>query len=493
MTQKTRDWFVADKEGLRKQLARRGKEHVLLELVSNAYDQNVTCVHIELIPASDSDVPRHFRCPPHVPRRGCYWLTVEDDDPLGFEDLAHAYTLFADTNKRRDPEKRGRFTVGEKHVLALCETATITSTKGGVRFDQDGRHRIRQKREHGSSFVGLIRMTKDEADRFVRLVRTVLPQVKTVFNGKLLSPPEPVHVFEAQLPTEYAGEDGQLRPTARKCEVRLYEPADGETATLYELGIPVVETGDRWHYDVRQRVPLNTDRDNVPPSFLKKLRALVLNEMHDRLDGDATVPWVREAASDSRCSDAAITTVLDRRFGPRRLAWDPTDVEASHKAVAHGYNVIAGGSLSAGEWENAKRAQAVERAGKVFPTQPETIAETKSIDDPTPGMQRIGELTRCLGKALLDMHVAVRFVSAPKASVLATWGTCMLTFNAGTLGEAWFEQEPTSEAVLDLLLHEFAHAYEPNHLSSGYHDALSLLGAKMTRLALSGRWPGGKS
>ena len=26
---------------------------------------------------------------------------------------------------------------------------------------------------------------------------------------------------------------------------------------LYELGIPVVETGDKWHYSVRQKVPLN--------------------------------------------------------------------------------------------------------------------------------------------------------------------------------------------------------------------------------------------
>lgn len=474
-----KNWFEADKEGLRKQLSRRGKEHVLLELVSNAYDQSVTEVRIELMPATQ------------VQRRGCYWLTVEDDDPNGFDNLAHAYTLFAETNKRRDPEKRGRFTIGEKHVLALCETAAIKSTKGSVRFDQAGRHLSRACRDRGSSFIGLIRMTHDEAKRFKQLVRTVLPPVNTWFNGELLSPRGTAHVFEAQLKTEYADDDGQLRPTARKCEVRLYEPLEDETATLYELGIPVVETGDHWHYDVRQRVPLNTDRDNVPPSFLKQLRTLVLNHMHQRIDkGEGTAAWVREAAADPRCSDAAIHTVLDRRFGDKRLVWDPSDVEASHKAVAHGYTVIAGGALSAGEWENAKRAEAVERAGKIFPTHPEEIAETKSIDNPTPGMQRIGELARSLGRALLDMNVVVRFISAPEANVLATWDTCMLTFNVGRLSEAWFEQEPTSEVVLDLLLHEFAHAYEANHLAAGYHEALSLLGAQMTRLALFDRWPG---
>jgi hypothetical protein len=32
------------------------------------------------------------------------------------------------------------------------------------------------------------------------------------------------------------------------------------------MGIPVVETGDRWHVDVAQKVPLNFDRDNLPPA-----------------------------------------------------------------------------------------------------------------------------------------------------------------------------------------------------------------------------------
>jgi hypothetical protein len=36
-------------------------------------------------------------------------LVVEDDAPEGFKDLSHAFTLFADSAKKVNPEQRGRF------------------------------------------------------------------------------------------------------------------------------------------------------------------------------------------------------------------------------------------------------------------------------------------------------------------------------------------------------------------------------------------------
>ena len=36
----------------------------------------------------------------------------------------------------------------------------------------------------------------------------------------------------------------------------------------------------------------------------------------------------------------------------------------------------------------------------------------------------------------------------------------------------------------DLLIHEFGHAVEANHLSDKYHAALTLIGAKLARLAV---------
>ena len=88
--------------------------------------------------------------------------------------------------------------------------------------------------------------------------------------------------FEETLPTVIADEEGVLRKTNRKTQVRVYEPLPGETAMLYEMGIPVVDTGDRFHIDVGQKVPLNMDRDNVTPAYLRAIRVAVLNAT-DRL------------------------------------------------------------------------------------------------------------------------------------------------------------------------------------------------------------------
>src|SRR2546430_1753241 len=99
-------WFTADKEGLAKILERRGKEFILFEALSNAWDTNATKVEVSLRPTD---------------RRGIAELSIVDDDPNGFADLTHAYTLFAESNRKSDPTKRGRFNLGEKLVLACFE------------------------------------------------------------------------------------------------------------------------------------------------------------------------------------------------------------------------------------------------------------------------------------------------------------------------------------------------------------------------------------
>jgi len=84
---------------------------------------------------------------------------------------------------------------------------------------------------------------------------------------------EPLAVVEATLATEFEDEEGRYRTTRRKTEVRVYELLPGEPALIYELGLPVIETGDRWHYDVQQRVPLTADRDNGVTLRVKSDRA----------------------------------------------------------------------------------------------------------------------------------------------------------------------------------------------------------------------------
>ena len=103
-----KQWFDVDKTGLGKQAEEHGKGRLIGELVQNALDE-------------DRRHPdRHFTSR-LVPGRPLADLTVEDDSPEGFRDLADAYTLFAKSYKRDNPEQRGQFNFGEKLVLAVCE------------------------------------------------------------------------------------------------------------------------------------------------------------------------------------------------------------------------------------------------------------------------------------------------------------------------------------------------------------------------------------
>lgn len=234
-----KSWFEVDKTGLGKILARRGPEFVVFELVQNAWDEKTSNVNVLL----RSEGPRRVR------------LTVEDDNPNGFEDLRHAFTLFAESGKKGDPGKRGRFNLGEKLVLALALQARVSTTCGEVVFDETGRSlSFRRRRKSGSEVDVLLPMTRTERVRVERAVSRLIPpaEITTVFNGVILSQREPVAKFKAGLATEVADAEGRLKKTVRQTRVTVYAPDGDETGTLYEMGIPVVETGDRWHYDVAQ-------------------------------------------------------------------------------------------------------------------------------------------------------------------------------------------------------------------------------------------------
>lgn len=310
-----KSWVEVDLDGLRKKLRRRGIRFALYEPIQNALDEDVTRVDVTL--------PR--------PEHGYTTLTVADDSPTGFRDLADAYTMFKESYKQTDATKRGLFNLGEKLVLALCEEATIETTTGTVRFDADGRHVGRKKTEKGSVFSGSIRLTIAEWEELCIAVMLLIPTAPLFFNGQEIPAREPVHEFETTLPTVLANEEGELRRSQRRTIVRLYEPLGEEPAMLYEMGIPVVETGDRWHLDVQQKVPLNMERDDVTPAYKRDLRVTVLNEMSQKLVAeDAAEPWVQDALADERVESDAVRQVVDLQFGKDHVTRDPTDLEANN-------------------------------------------------------------------------------------------------------------------------------------------------------------------
>lgn len=476
---KKNGWFEVDHRGLAKLLEERGKAIAVVELLQNAWDTAARRVDI------------YLRL---TPGRPVAILEVTDDDPDGFKDLTHAFTLFAESFKKADPEKRGRFNLGEKLVLSLCNWAEVASTTGTYRFTPEkGRTYSRNTTVTGSRFTGELRLTRAEYEECCEKIRSLIPPkgVYTYFDGEALGHREPLATFEANLPTEIADEDGNLRPTRRNTTVTVYEPEVDEIPSVYEMGIPVVETGDKYHINVLQKVPLNFNRDNVTPAYLRTLRVLVLNETHSRLEKEeATETWVREAAGDKRCTDEAVETTIKHRFGDKVASTDPGDPEAGRRLIPEGYTVLSGGHLSKGEWENVRRAGIVKPAGQIMPTP--SLNLTMDPDAPplniidrekwTNGMEIVESYAKYLGKKLLGKSVSVVMINNRDLHLRAAYGEMGLVFNVAKLGYKWFDQ--INDETLALLLHEFGHDICGDHLDDEYHGALCDLGVKLTKLAL---------
>jgi len=158
----TQPWFVVDKEGLRKTLERKGKAFAIYELLQNGYDENSTKVEVTLT----------------EPRNGKAILTCVDNAPLGYVDLSNAHTMFGESKKKTDPSKRGRFNIGEKYVLALCDEATVTSKTGRIIFKADGaRSQDNVRTKIGTEFRGELPLTIGEYNDMLRKVKLVIPPV----------------------------------------------------------------------------------------------------------------------------------------------------------------------------------------------------------------------------------------------------------------------------------------------------------------------------
>jgi hypothetical protein len=335
-------------------------------------------------------------------------------------------------------------------------------------------------------------MTREEYDAACTYLRSLLlpAGVSVTLNGEVLAPRQPVRAFEASLETEVADEEGVLRRRTRKALVELYEPFPGEVPTLYEMGLPVVETGDKWHINVGQKVPLTWNRDNVPPGYLQTVRVAVLNGACDLLttEDEATSAWCKLASADPRCSDAAITHLIRLRFGEKVAAPDPSDIEAMKAFQAQGGTIVVG--LSRGEWANVRRSGAVLPAGQICPTakpySQDPNAPPAAIVPPeewSSGMRNAAAYACFLAQELMGVAITFAVVRTPNRFA-ACYGGRRLDLNLLRLGHRWFDQGP-GEAMDELLLHEFGHEYSADHLSEDYHQALCRLGARLKQVALA--------
>lgn len=459
-----------DKKGLAKVLARRGIEFVVHELIQNALDEaGVTKIDVEIEKLG----------------RGWARVVVSDDAPEGFKDIRHAYTLFAESYKKGDATRRGRYNMGDKLVVAVCRRARITTTTGSVIWEGEKRTSGRKRTEAGSVFEGEVPLS--EAADYSRLVEAVsaviCPEhIKLRLNGNRVRARSPFRVLvDVNLPTEIGPE---LRRTRRGTDLALYEPRPGEPARIFEMGIPVVEIDCAWHIDVGQKVPLNMDRDNVTPAYLRELRTKVLNATHDALPEEhAAAPWVSDALGSKDIEPEAVKTVIVARHGEKAVIADPSDREAEGISVTRGYQVVHGGSYSAEQWGNIKAAEALLPAGQVNPSpkpfhpdgKPLKIVERK---DWTPGLEETASYVRKVSGLAIGIEVNVVFANDPKWGFAGAYGMGEITINMARLGRAVLENAP-NERLDNLLIHELAHEKAPNHLSEDFYDECTRIGARL--------------
>lgn len=487
----TTEWFTANRDGLRqiheRLVERRGFGIIGGELYQNVMDTTATTCDFKI---------------GKVEGRPVAWIEVTDDGE-GFPDLTHAWTMFAPSLKKGDPAKAGRFNLGEKVVLSFAKEAAIETTTGMVVFDEAaGRKEYpRRKREKGTAFRALLACNQERYEQLLDYMHRIIVRdgLSLTVNGETIPQRTKIHQFETTLKTEI-GDD--LRPSMRNTVVEIYEPVGDEPAMLFELGIPVVETGDKWHVSVMQKVPLNVDRDNVTPAYLRSVRVAVLNEMHDKITSeDTTETWVNEATSDENCTPDAAEDFRKLKYGKNSVAMDPNNPEANAEAVAHGYIVIPSRGLSCGQRDNLKKAGTLQSSSQAFPT----AGKGAYSDDPnappvdvieeedwSKGMTLIEEYTRELGWRLMSKCVNVRFVRCERGPC-GTWAACYgrgcistFDYNVLVLGRKWFDNGATPE-VDKLIIHEFGHQFESNHLCEGYHEALCNLGAKLRKDVFNNR------
>lgn len=457
------NWFEVDKEGLKSLQLGKPKTYVVRELIQNAIDEEITeCkVMIEYI-------------------NGKIIVTVADNSKIGFRDLKDAYTLFGDTYKRRDPEKRGRFNLGEKQAFSICDRATIKTTKGEIVFDRKGRsENSRNKTQEGTIVSIELKGKMSEYNEMIDFAKKIIVPLGITYSVNDFVIPNALHPveesFETSLLTEIE-EDKIIKKVIRKTEIHLLRE---DKSYIYEMGIPVTEIDCQYSINVMQKIPLGTDRETIHHKFLSDLFAEVLNHTFEKFNEDnASEVWINTALSNKRITAEAIQQIIKQRYGENVLVANNFDKNSIDEAISNGYRVIAGSEFAKDVWGKIRENNLIQSTSDLFGT---NFTNAKTIK-PNQKQIEVADYAKRIAKRLLGFGIGVSFIEGGYNMVTAQYGSRHLTFNISRLNGNFFEN-PISEETTDLILHELGHE-DGRHTEESYHRLITKLGAKLTMLAL---------
>lgn len=415
-------------------------------------------------------------------------IRVEDDNPNGFKDITHAYTLFKHTDKRFDPKKRGRFNLAEKQIAVYSEKTIIKTTKGTVILDTiaDKKTETSDHRKAGSEITVWFIGSEYEIDELIDHAKTIIvpDHIKFYINGSLQPSKTVFKTFESTLVTEIL-RDGALVLTRRKTQINLLQHSDG-VSYIYEMGIPVMKTDCSYHIDVQQKVPLAVDRDTIKDFYVQDIYAEVLNHVYNKVEPEQSSSlWIRTAMKDDRVTKEAVDGIMHKRYGDKFCIANPNDRHAMEEAISNGYKPIYGSELSKEEWDQIKSKNEIQSVSQIYDSK--TLVEAKPIE-PNAKQLLVAKYAIKVAKRLLGIDITVRFVDNKDSKTAAQYGSRILTFN---VGHPWlqngFFDTPVNERNTKIIIHELSHedGSGPNglgHIDYDYQDLQSTLGAKLVIL-----------
>ena len=309
MTMQSAGWLSISTEGFAAMNAARPAEHLIKELVQNSLDSFVEGQpgRIELRYGSQND-----------------GFVVEcADNGSGISNLGDLRVVYL-THKTDSHLKRGRFGRGFKEALCIAEQAWVVSGGQQLEFLLENGERV--TRQGVASDVGTgtrvwMRMpwpaeTGDRLDAY--FAQFLVPEgIELVVNGERINARAVEHRVQANITTELYDAIGQSwKKPSRTTTIHLVRPQPGETATIYEMGIPVaaVDWNMPYHCDVQQRVPMNPNRDAVASGYPVKLHVACLPTLLEEMDESAVMDeWVGHAGR--RCESEVQKRIIARAFG----------------------------------------------------------------------------------------------------------------------------------------------------------------------------------
>ncbi len=465
MSSITEHRFEIDTKGFKTQMSEMPTWRLIQEIISNSFDEKsvkgIECV-IENINEK---------------------LHVEiSDDGNGFKDYKDIFTLYKDSDKRVDPESRGRFNLGEKQFFAVAENGLIKTKNFLIRFYDDKREIITNNENVLGVIIHADFVTNDDKDKIIEQLRKIIPPQNKLLkiNNITVEPKTFIKKFKAELMTPLAsGKNQKLVMVKRQTDVMLYELGKEELPMIYELGLPIQHLDEdiKWHVDIRQKVPQVTSRDVVSTKYLQKLYAEITKNTLDLITTDnAGSNWISQALK--KTDKDTTLSLLEKRYGTSNIMIESTtDYRANEQALEAGVHLIKTGELDSDVKDNLKGLDLLKYVTKEFGTNKFEFATPVTQTD---YMEHFAKVCKLVAKDTIQKDIDVEFVTTSETSEVAGYRTGHLSWNVKNCGGVRMF-ESFNSYLIGVLIHELAHDKKGNndgyaHLS---HDFIN----EMERIA----------